>query len=98
MCTHIPTLQYKEAPELYRKTARHWAHIYAGGEHYLDTVLPIPPHVYTAPVDSSTFELEEKIKQVVMMGFSEVISLYTMHYWYTYNIFGELFRATMDGD
>ena len=34
-----------------------------------------PCYMYTAPVDSSTFELEGKIKQVVMMGFSEVISL-----------------------
>ena len=29
----ILSLQYKESPELYKKTARHWAHIYAGGEH-----------------------------------------------------------------
>ncbi|XP_065909985.1 ubiquitin-conjugating enzyme E2 K-like [Dysidea avara] len=58
--------QYKEAPELYRKTARHWAHIYAG-----------------APVDSSTFELEGKIKQVVMMGFSEqeACTALSIHSW-----------------
>ena len=24
--------QYKEDPELYKKTARHWAQVYAGGE------------------------------------------------------------------
>ena len=39
--------QYKEDPELYRKTARHWAQVYAGGEFiaYLlmsSTCLPSP--------------------------------------------------------
>ena len=39
--------QYKEDPELYRKTARHWAQVYAGGEFitYLlmsSTSLPSP--------------------------------------------------------
>ena len=39
--------QYKEDPELYRKTARHWAQVYAGGKFitYLlmsSTCLPSP--------------------------------------------------------
>ena len=35
--------QYKEDPELYRKTARHWAQVYAGGEFI--AYLPFPSHV-----------------------------------------------------
>ena len=35
--------QYKEDPELYRKTARHWAQVYAGGE--FTAYLPFPSHV-----------------------------------------------------
>ena len=27
--------QYKEAPDIFKKTARHWASVYAGGPYFL---------------------------------------------------------------
>ena len=35
--------QYKENPKLYRKTTRHWAQVYAGGEFI--AYLPFPSHI-----------------------------------------------------
>lgn len=44
--------QYKECPEIFAKTARHWTNIYAGGPHREQ-------------------DLENKITQVMGMGFDE---------------------------
>ena len=38
--TCVDCRQYKEEPDLYKKTARHWAHVYAGGEPTVDLTRP----------------------------------------------------------
>ena len=45
--------QYKEDPELYRKTARHWAQVYAGSE--FTAYLSIYSHAFSYPIQITCF-------------------------------------------
>lgn len=68
--------QFKDNPDIFKKTARHWANIYAGGE---NTPIKHSPILYPHRITSALFsapkkvpDLDQQVDRMRAMGFEDV--------------------------